>query len=369
MNIGEFRDRLRAGRLTRREFGRVLGAAGLSIATLPLTRAASRADEAQASFYTLGGLGEEALFKSYMAKHGGMPNVTYWGDEEEALNKLRTGFTPDVTYCGSYSVARWRDAGVLQPIDPSRLANWSDLFERLRNVQDAVADGKQWLAPVGWGTTSVLYRTDLVDLEEESWGLLWDERYKGRLAMIDGVADAVAGAAIYAGVDPYTMDDAAIAKVKAVMVKQRPLLRLYTSDMTSLEQAMASGEIVAAMTWNDAYAALLKQGVPVKYMFNPKEGISAWVSCVVMNKSAADLATAYDLMDSILDPEAGAFWMTQFGYGHANAKAYGLVADADLDAVGLPRDSQLVLDRGVFQSRMQNENAIVQMFEQVKAGV
>lgn len=369
MRTQQFRDRLFAGRLSRREFGRALAAAGLSLAAVPLAGRPVGAAAAPAHFYTLGGLAEEPLFRRYIDKHGAPPTVSLWGDEEEALVKLRGGFTPDVTYCGSYSVARWRDAGVLQPIDPSRLSNWPDLFEPLRKVQDAVADGQQWLAPMGWGTTSVLYRTDLVDIEEESWGLLWDERYKGRLAMIDGVADAVAGAAIYAGLDPYTMDEAAIAKVKEVMVTQRPLLRLYTSDMTSLGQAMAAGEIVAAMTWNDAYAALLKEGVPVKYMFNPKEGISTWVSCVVLNKDAADLDTAYDLMDSVLDPAAGAFWMTQYGYGHANRKAYALVSDAQLDAVGLPRDSAAVLDRGIFQSRMLNEDKIARMLEEVKAGI
>ncbi|MGH6959640.1 MAG: extracellular solute-binding protein, partial [Dongiaceae bacterium] len=143
----------------------------------------------------------------------------------------------------------------------------------------------------------------------------------------------------------------------------------YTSDMTSLSQAIASGEVVAAMTWNDAYAALLRQGVPVKYMFNPKEGISTFVSCLVINKDATDLGKAYDLMDSLLDPAAGAFWMTQFGYGHSNSKAYDLVTDEQLAAVGLPRDSASVLDRGVFQSRMKNEDKIVRMLEEVKAGI
>jgi len=49
----------------------------------------------------------------------------------------------------------------------------------------------------------------------------------------------VAGAAIYAGLNPYTMDDAAIAHEKDLMARQRPLLRMYTSDMTPLVGALA----------------------------------------------------------------------------------------------------------------------------------
>jgi spermidine/putrescine transport system substrate-binding protein len=215
----------------------------------------------------------------------------------------------------------------------------------------------------------VIYRSDLVEIDEESWSLLWDKRYEGRLAMIDGVADAVAGAAIYAGIDPYTMGDAEIARVKDVLTEQRSLLRLYTSDMTSLGQAIASGEIVAAMTWNDVYASLLQQGVPVKYMFQPKEGISAFVSCMVLNKNSAQPDKAYEVMDSVLDPQSGAFWMTTYGYGHANQKAYDLVTDEQFAAIGLPKNSMAILDNGVFQSRMQNEEKIVQMFEAVKSGI
>ncbi len=369
MNTGEFRGGLYAGRLSRRAFNHALGAAGLAMVAVPLSLVRDARSAEQATFYTLGGLAEEPLFRRYVEKHGGPPAVSQWADEEEALVKLRGGFNPDVTYCGSYSVARWRDAGVLQPIDPARLSHWPNLIDSLKDVPDAVADGQRWLAPMGWGTTSVLYRTDLVEIDEESWGLLWDERYKGRLAMIDGVADAVAGAAIYAGIDPYTMDEAAIARVKEVMLRQKPLLRLYTADMTSLQQSMASGEIVAAMTWNDAYAGLKKAGVPVKYMFNPKEGISAWVSCLVLGKNAAEPDKAYDLMDSLLDPEAGAFWMTEYGYGHSNQKAYELVSDEQLDAVGLPRDPGSVLGHGIIQSRMRNEDKVARMFEEVKASL
>jgi len=368
MDSERFRDDLLAGRYSRRDISRLMAAAGIGLVTVPAGTRIARADD-QAMYYVLGGFAEDPLFAGYMAEHNGeRPDVTLWADEEEAFIKLRSGFHPDLTYCGTYSVARWRDGDVLQPIDTSRLNNWSDLFESLRDVTDAVEGGQQWLCPVGWGTTSVLYRSDMIEVAEESWGLLWDPAYSGKLAMIDNVPDGVAGAAIYAGIDPYTMDETSIAEVKKIMCAQRPLLRLYTVDMSSLQQAMASGEIIAAMTWNDAYAGLKSQGVPVNYMFNPKEGLSTWASCLVLNKDAANPDLAYDLMNSITDPEAGAFWMQTYGFGHANVKAYGLVAPEELEALGIPSDPTAVLANGVFQSRMQNEDKIAAMFEEVKAG-
>ena len=53
-----------------------------------------------------------------------------------------------------------------------------------------------------WGQTSVTYRTDLVDFPdgEESWSVLWDERYKDKVSMIGNEGDTWWCAAIYAGV-------------------------------------------------------------------------------------------------------------------------------------------------------------------------
>ena len=82
--------------------------------------------------------------------------------------------------------------------------------------------------PFGWGCTSVTYRTDLVEWDEEgSYGLLWDERYSGQLAVFDSVGETVFTSAIYAGVDPCNMSDADLDKVIGLLEKQKPLLRFY----------------------------------------------------------------------------------------------------------------------------------------------
>jgi spermidine/putrescine transport system substrate-binding protein len=47
------------------------------------------------------------------------------------------------------------------------------------------------------------------------------------------------------------------------MREQRPLIRIYTDDTSSLEQALSSGELVAAMTWNSSATLLKSEGVPV----------------------------------------------------------------------------------------------------------
>jgi spermidine/putrescine transport system substrate-binding protein len=248
-----------------------------------VTARTGRADE-PLTYFTWAGYDNPEFFPAYMKKYGQEPQMPLFADEQEALTKLRAGFAADVVHPCSGRIVRYRDAGAIQPIDTSRLSNWPDVFDGLRDINGASADGKQWFIPVDWGNTSVLYRTDLVDVDEESWTLLWDERYKGRLSIGEDITDTAIVAALVAGVpkdDLYHMSDEQLAKVAEALRKQRPLLRFYWSDNTTMEQALATGEIVASSAWNSSVVALKKQGLPVDYM-KPKEGILTWCCGLVL---------------------------------------------------------------------------------------
>ena len=132
----------------------------------------------------------------------------------------------------------------------------------------------QYFFPTDWGLTSVLYRADLAPeyVDNESWGLLWDPKYKGRLSMADSLIDGVMVAAIYIGAkDPFNMTDDEMAKTRAALKEQLPLMRYYWTSPADIEQALASGELVATSAWNSSYAALKKEGLDVRYT-SPKEG-------------------------------------------------------------------------------------------------
>jgi spermidine/putrescine transport system substrate-binding protein len=175
------------------------------------------------------------LHRAYIKKYGASPSFTPYGDGDEAFQKLQAGVRADLVHPGSFDVGRFRGAGLLQPWDTTRLANWPDLYPILTSTAGAVHDGKQWLVPADWGINSVLYRTDLVDIKEESWNLLWDKRYAGKLAYGTEMYPAIAGAALALGIaNPFQATDEEFAAIRAKLSEQRPLLRFYWSDPTVL---------------------------------------------------------------------------------------------------------------------------------------
>ncbi|MFO1035644.1 MAG: extracellular solute-binding protein [Geminicoccaceae bacterium] len=357
-------------RHSRRQLLQEMAAAGVGLAVMPVLPAGASTDE-QAIYFTWGGYDDENMQVKYTEQFGEPPVRVTYGDAEEGLQKLRAGFVADVMHPCSGDLPRWRDAGVLQPIDTSRLKNWPDLFPNLRELPVSLAEGKTWMAPWEWGQTSITYRTDLVELPngEETWGILWDTKNEGKISVIDSAEDTWWVAAIYGGVPFDKIDDAAMTKVADLLKQQRPLVRMYSSDNTQQEQALASGEVVAAMTWADAATSLIKQGLPVKFA-RPKEGTLTWVCGMVLHKDAPHLERAYTLIDGMLSPEVGRYCIETWGYGHSNPKSFEGVDPAVLAAVGITGDPQSVLDTGHFYVPQPPDIAtrINRDWEQIKAG-
>ena len=360
--VAAIRDR----RYSRRDFNRLLAATGISTTMLPMI--AGRADAAeQATYFTWSGYDVPEFFPSYIAKHGEQPNLPVFSDEEEAFQKLRAGFIADVAHPCSGRIVRWRDGGVIQPIDTSKLSHWGDVFEDLKTINGAADDGQQWFVPIDWGNTSIIYRADLVDIEEESWSLLWDPRYEGKLSIGTDITDTAIITGLLTGAEnPYDMTDEEIAAVKAKLAEQKPLLRYYWSDPTQLEQSLASGEIVASTAWNSALPTLREQGIDVKFM-NPKEGILTWCCGAVLCKDAPQPELAHDLIDALIAPDAGE-WLINYGYGHSNRVSFSRVSEDLLADRGFPADPTAYLKQGIFSQDNKRLDDLQQMFEQVMAG-
>ena len=52
------------------------------------------------------GYEDEGFFQKYIEKHGDAPRYSFFGEEEEAFQKLRAGFRADVSHPCSQSVSK-----------------------------------------------------------------------------------------------------------------------------------------------------------------------------------------------------------------------------------------------------------------------
>jgi spermidine/putrescine-binding protein len=373
MDKNELLGGLKSGKLSRRDFTRALGAVGLSMTALPMLRRPAKA-AANLTVFGWAGYDVPELFPSFVEKYGEAPEYPLFGSEEEALQKLLAGYQVDVMHPCSYNCKRWRDAGVLAPIDTSRLSNYADIWPKFQEIPQTKTDGKTWFVPFDCGNSSILYRTDLVDpadVADPSWALLFNEKYKGRLSMYNTDTTLIEIAARVLGLPNFnSLSDEELELVRPMLVKQQSLMRFYWDDATQIEQAMASGELVAAYAWNGSVKALRDQGVPVAYM-TPKEGILTWVCGLTLSSSPiGDEQQAYDFIDAMISPEAGEFLIASQGYGHSNRKAYERVDPEVLADLGFDNaEEKFALATVSDEADEPYRSKYIALVEQVKAGL
>lgn len=341
MNRIKFIDRMAQGKLSRREMLASAGAFGVGMAVLPR---GARASGGPLTCLEWGGYDVPDYYGSFVSKHGGAPNFSIFASEEDALAKVRAGYKADVMHPCNYSVARFVNAGLVTPIDPARLSNWNDVFPELQVADGVLKDGNIVMAPADWGNSSIAYRPDLIDpafIENPTWAIFYDPAYKGRVSALDNelvitIGQMTAGQSYEEAV--MTSGDALVAAAKEWGTRGLDTSRFLWTDASELQQALASGEIVAAYAWNDTVKNLRAQGIPVEYA-KPKEGYFTWFCGLTMlNTGEADPALAYDFVDAWLSPETGKALIEGSGYGHANRKSFEISDPQQVADMGIITD-------------------------------
>ena len=314
------------------------------------------------------GFEDPAFHQSYAAEHGESPAFAFFGDEEEAFQKLASGFNePGTTHICAGSVPKFTESGLIEPWDTDRIAAYGDLNSNLTG-QD-VAGGETYFIPTDFGSTAIAYNTEDVPAEDvASLQVFQNPAYAGRMTLPDNVDDAYALAYLATGVTDWTTAteeqfQAASEWLRAV----HPNLRTYWTDPAELAQLMQSGEVQVAWAWNETYPTLVDEGFPVGFQREAAEGSSLWLCGYVnMADSTSDEDLTYDYINAILDPSATGPLMDG-GWGHANqASMDANVSGEDMVAGGLGPIDAPVLAQLPMDGRLREMQAAE--FEKIKAG-
>jgi spermidine/putrescine-binding protein len=118
-------------------------------------------------------------------------------------------------------------------LDLKRIPSYNGLSEGFRKLKVARKDNTVYGVPWAFGPNPLIYDTTKVKGAPDSWGALWDKKYRSKLSLQDDIATLYM-VAQYLGMDDakdpshlYNLSDADLAKVKAKMLELRPNVRKY----------------------------------------------------------------------------------------------------------------------------------------------
>lgn len=296
------------------------------------------------------------------------PDYSFFAEDAEAYAKMQTGFQTDIVHPCSSWWGLYADSGLVQPIDTSRLKNWSGIVERL--AQEGQFNGKQYFVPWDWGYESILVRADKVKEVPDSWADLWDPQYAGHVALWDSGESNHAMTALALGFDHLRTTPEQDEQIKQKLIEIKPNLVTYWADYTEAVQLAVSGDAwLISNAWPDAYKLALDEGLDPESLvyIEPKEGRLGWLCGYGISSKAQNVDLAYEYIDAAISPEAMAALANEYAYGAANLDALPLI---DPDFIKLMQlDDPDVFDRTVFLGVLSQEQqeSFTSMWADVKA--
>ena len=300
---------------------------------------------------------------------------TFLENDQQALAKVASGYNPDIIHpCIAYT-KDWAAAGLIQPWDTSLLPDFAGIPASIS--EGGVIDGQQYHIPFDIGFSTLTYRADKIPIspEEESWSILLDEAYKGKLSIFsDDVVIIKIGALINAGgpIDPNVLTTEQIQAAKETMIQVKPNLRNFWGAQTDTINDFVNGNLWATYTWPDGYWKIKNHAkmkdVEIRYM-QPKEGRLAWVCGFVLNTQTERPGRAHAAVAAANTPEVGA-WLTdvyQYGSAQQNGVQELIKDKALITAFSLDDPAAFAPPKAWFEKPLDNRKEYVDAAAEVKA--
>ncbi len=337
-----------------------------AVSALALATAAG-AQDADLLVFDYPGFENPDFHADYIAKHGDSPAFSFFGDEDEAFQKIRAGFEADVAHICAGSVTKWTESGIIEPWDISKITAYGDLDSNLTGTD--IAGGETYFIPVDFGSTAIAYNPDKVPAADvASLDVFKNPAYAGRVTLPDNVDDAYALAYLATGVSDWTnATDEQFETASDWLRAVHPNLRTYWTDPAELSQLLSSGEVLVSWAWNETFPTMVEEGRPIAFQRQAAEGSSLWL-CGYVNlvDGPGNEDKAYDYLNAML-AESSVIPLLDEGYGSANKVASAAQVDLEgLTAAGLEPIDVPVLAQLPMSNEARERQA--ETFELIKSG-
>ncbi len=275
----------------------------------------------------------DGMLQPYVDKNGQKPTYVFFADDDEAFQKMSSGFKADVVHPCAAAVPRYRDAGLIEPWDVSKIPEFANIPARMS--APFTDDKGVWFIPTDYAYTAIAYNAETVPAEDvASVQVFASDKYAGRISMPDNTDDVWSLAFMATGVTSWdNVTDEQFQAAADWLRKVHPNVRAYWSDPSELSQLMASGEVQVAWSWNDPVAILKAENFPVGFNRAPAEGAATWYCGFVNVKDGPGKEDkAYDLMNSLLAHSSAQPLLDAIGYSLSNDAAMAEISPDALKA-------------------------------------
>ena len=216
---------------------------------------------------------------------------------------------------------------LLSEIDFEKIPNAKNIGQQYYDTAKDFDPENKYSVPYCWGTIGILYNKTMVDDPVDSWGILWNEKYKDSILMQDSVRDCLTVALKYNGYSANSLDLNELTKAKEDLIAQKPLVQAYVVDQ--VRDKMIGNEADLGVIYSGEAIYTQRENPDLEYVI-PKEGTQVWLDCWVIPKNAQNKENAEKFIDFMCRADIALKNFEYITYSTPNDAAKELIEDEDI---------------------------------------
>jgi spermidine/putrescine-binding protein len=277
------------------------------------------------------GYADASYVKGFEQQCGCKITASYMGSSDELVAKLRGGSAGnyDVISPSSDVATMIASTGLAAPLDLTKLPTYDQLSPQLRSLPLVRVNGQVYGVPFMWGPDPMIYDTTAFATPPDSWSVMWDPKYKGKIAVWDDLSTVymAAQALGYDKPDPaqlYNLSDPQLEAVKKKLLELKPNVRKMWSTGGELTNLFQNHEVVLAMGWPLMTNQLRKINFPAGETI-PKENTTGWMDHLMITAASENKDLAYRFLEFMIQAQTQKRVTDVTGYTPANPQAAQLM--------------------------------------------
>jgi len=292
--------------------------------------------------YNWGEYIDEDILKEFTKETGIKTSYTNFASNEEMYARLKGGGSSfDLIIPSDYMIERMIKEDMLEKINFDNIPNFGYIDARFRNLDYDPAN--EYSVPYMWGTTGILYNTEMVDGEVTSWDILWDEAYSRQIIMYNSMRDSFLPALFKLGFSINTRSIDELHQARDLLIAQKPLVHAYMGD--TVRDSMINGEAALALMYSGDAVYCIEENPALAYAV-PMEGGNIWFDSIVIPKGARNKDSAEVFIDFLCRPDIALRNTEYIGFSTVNTGALKMLPPELLENLAYwPTDD--IIDRCV----------------------
>ena len=279
-------------------------------------------------------------------------NYSTYESNEVLYSKLKNGgISVDVIIPSDYMIDRMIAEDMLLELNFDNIPNFSYVDEQFKNP--AYDPENKYSVPYTWGTVGILYNTKYVDeADVTGWELLWNEKYAGKILMIDNSRDAMGIAQYLLGYDVNTMDKEELQECADKLAEQRPLVQQYVMDQ--IYATMENEEAWIATYYAGDCMLMMEENEDLAFYLPENQGFNLFTDAMCIPKCCEEKEAAELFIDFLCNPEISGANMDYICYASPISAAKEYMEDY-LRESEVVYPSEEVLKRGTAYAYLSEE--------------